>query len=242
MSLCPSVTPASSAGDVVRVALARDPGVPLARIAADFGIGKSSLQNWIREATQQAQASTSSTAPSDTLEAREHWDRRAAASVTKLRRPPARGLDAHDPRDRLGRALGHDHRSPDPGPRPRSARRKTESLPTQEAVRRADASGLPGPEARFRLVQQGVTTSRDYDLDHLAHLWHTFLAREDWITWRQSAPRKKVQWEKDGLARLAELGAIFDLSPTSTLTEIVDVINRCARIGSRMASDPRQPR
>ena len=38
--------------DVVRVALARDPGVPLARIAADFGVGKSSLQNWIREATQ----------------------------------------------------------------------------------------------------------------------------------------------------------------------------------------------
>ncbi len=31
--------------DVVRVALARDPGVPLARIAADFGVGKSSLQN-----------------------------------------------------------------------------------------------------------------------------------------------------------------------------------------------------
>lgn len=90
-------------------------------------------------------------------------------------------------------------------------------------------------------MQQGVTTSRDYDWDHLAHLWHTFLAREDWITWRQSAPRKKVQWENEGLARLAELGAIFDLSPTSTLTEIVDVINRCALIGSRMASDPRQP-
>ena len=32
--------------DVVRVALARDPGVPLARIAADFGVGKSSLQNF----------------------------------------------------------------------------------------------------------------------------------------------------------------------------------------------------
>ena len=31
--------------DVVRVALARDPGVPLARIAADFGVGKSSLQS-----------------------------------------------------------------------------------------------------------------------------------------------------------------------------------------------------
>ena len=31
--------------DVVRVALARDPGVPLARIAAAFGVGKSSLQN-----------------------------------------------------------------------------------------------------------------------------------------------------------------------------------------------------
>jgi len=58
--------------DVVRVALARDPGVPLARIAADFGIGKSSLQNWIREATQQAPATTTTaTAPADALEARE---------------------------------------------------------------------------------------------------------------------------------------------------------------------------
>lgn len=36
--------------DVVRVAFARDPGVPLSRIAADFGVGKSSLQNWIRDA------------------------------------------------------------------------------------------------------------------------------------------------------------------------------------------------
>ena len=32
--------------DVVRVALARDPGVSLARIAADFGVGKSSFQNF----------------------------------------------------------------------------------------------------------------------------------------------------------------------------------------------------
>ncbi|MBD9700481.1 transposase, partial [Flavimobilis sp. GY10621] len=38
--------------DVVRVALARDPGVSLARIAADFGVGKSSLQNWLREARE----------------------------------------------------------------------------------------------------------------------------------------------------------------------------------------------
>jgi len=58
--------------DVVRVALARDPGVPLSRIAADFGVGKSSLQNWIREATQQSPATTTaSTAPADALEARE---------------------------------------------------------------------------------------------------------------------------------------------------------------------------
>ena len=57
--------------DVVRVALARDPGVPLARIAADFGVGKSSLQNWIREATQNGAAATVSADPSDAVEARE---------------------------------------------------------------------------------------------------------------------------------------------------------------------------
>ena len=56
--------------DVVRVALARDPGVPLARIAADFGVGKSSLQNWIREAAEQG-TSAASADPSDAGEARE---------------------------------------------------------------------------------------------------------------------------------------------------------------------------
>lgn len=140
----------------------------------------------------------------------------------------------------------------------------TESLPTQEAVRLTDASGLRGPEVRFRLVQQGVASSRDYDWDHLAHLWRTYLAREDWITWRQSAPRKKVQWEKDGIARLAELGAprflgtgfgdgqarlsgevelgaVFDLRPTLTLTEIADVLDRVVALGARMAADDRSP-
>lgn len=140
----------------------------------------------------------------------------------------------------------------------------TESLPTQEAVRLTDASELRGPEVRFRLVQQGVTTSRDYDWDHLAHLWHAHLSQEDWIPWRPSAPRKRLQWEKDGIARLAELGAprflgtgfgdgqarlsgevelgaVFDLPPTSKLTEIVDVLNRVALIGSRMASDRQRP-
>ena len=57
--------------DVVRVALARDPGVSLARIAADFGVGKSSLQNWIREASEAVPATTSAEVPSEALEARE---------------------------------------------------------------------------------------------------------------------------------------------------------------------------
>ncbi len=55
--------------DVVRVALARDPGVPLARIAADFGVGKSSLQNWIREATEVG--TSTPTATTESAEARE---------------------------------------------------------------------------------------------------------------------------------------------------------------------------
>lgn len=140
-----------------------------------------------------------------------------------------------------------------------------ESLPTQDVVRLVDASGLRGPELRFRLVQRGVTTSRAYDWDHLAHLWHEHLAHEEWITWRRSVPRKKVQWEKDGIARLAELGsprflgtgfgdgqarlsgevelgAVFDMPPTSTLDEITDVLTRVAALGSKMASDVRRPR
>ncbi len=48
--------------DVVRVALSRDPGVSLARIAADFGVGKSSLQNWIRQAAQKPSVASASTA------------------------------------------------------------------------------------------------------------------------------------------------------------------------------------
>ena len=43
----------------MRVALARDPGVSLARIAADFGVGKSSLQNWLREAAEQGASAAS---------------------------------------------------------------------------------------------------------------------------------------------------------------------------------------
>lgn len=32
----------------------RDPGVPLSRTAADFGVGESGLQNWIQDAVQGA--------------------------------------------------------------------------------------------------------------------------------------------------------------------------------------------
>ncbi|WP_102507974.1 hypothetical protein [Sanguibacter massiliensis] len=78
-------------------------------------------------------------------------------------------------------------------------------------------------------------------------------------------PRKRVQWEKDGIARLAELGsprflgtgfgdgqarlsgevelgAVFDMPPTSTLNEITEVLTRVAALGSKMASDVRRPR
>lgn len=110
-----------------------------------------------------------------------------------------------------------------------------------------------------------MTTWRDYDWDHLARLWHEHLAHEEWITWRRSVPRTGVQWEKDGIARLAELGsprflgtgfgdgqarlsgevelgAVFDMPPTSTLDEIAKVLTRVAALGSKMASDVRRPR
>lgn len=35
--------------DVVRVARGRDAGVPLRKIAADFGISETCLQNWMRQ-------------------------------------------------------------------------------------------------------------------------------------------------------------------------------------------------
>lgn len=39
--------------DVVRVAMNRDPGVSLRRIAADFGISETCLQNWVRQAAKE---------------------------------------------------------------------------------------------------------------------------------------------------------------------------------------------
>lgn len=36
--------------DVVRVARAREPGVPIRDVAADFGISESCLQNWLTQA------------------------------------------------------------------------------------------------------------------------------------------------------------------------------------------------
>jgi len=44
--------------DVVRVALAREPGVSLSQIASDFGVAKSALSRWLH------QAESSSSGPS----------------------------------------------------------------------------------------------------------------------------------------------------------------------------------
>lgn len=140
----------------------------------------------------------------------------------------------------------------------------TESLPTQDVGRLSDGSGLRGVETRFFLVQQNVTTSRNYNWDHLSLLWHTYLGFEEWIPWRMNPPQKKVQWERDGVARLksldcpkflgsgygegqaklsgeVEFGARFVLPPTTTLQEATDVLSRVALIGSRMAEHPISP-
>jgi hypothetical protein len=111
------------------------------------------------------------------------------------------------------------------------------------------------------LVQQGVTSSKDYDWAHLALLWHEYLAGEEWIPWRPHPPRKRVQWEKEGVARLRELraptflgagygerqarlsnevefGARFVLPPTTTLRDATDVLGKVAVIGAQMAKHP----
>ncbi|MFK4760137.1 IS3 family transposase [Microbacterium sp. ZW T5_45] len=46
----PKPYPREFRDDVVRVAVNREPGVPLRQIAADFGISETCLQNWVREA------------------------------------------------------------------------------------------------------------------------------------------------------------------------------------------------
>ncbi|MFC8620638.1 PD-(D/E)XK nuclease family protein [Streptomyces anulatus] len=140
----------------------------------------------------------------------------------------------------------------------------TESLPTQEVGKLVDSSGLRGVDFRFFLVQQRVTSSKAYDWDHLALLWQEYLAQEDWIPWRPHPPRKTLQWEKDGVARLkalgapaflgagygekqaklsgeVEFGARFVLPPSTTLKEATGVLSRVAVIGSRMAQHATQP-
>ncbi|MER5519912.1 PD-(D/E)XK nuclease family protein [Streptomyces sp. NPDC002763] len=140
----------------------------------------------------------------------------------------------------------------------------TESLPTQDVGKLAGGSGLRGVDFRFFLVQQQVTSSKAYDWDYLALLWREYLAQEDWIPWRPHPPRKTVQWEKDGVARLKELGAPaflgngygegqaklsgevefgahFVLPPSTTLKEAAEVLSRVAVIGSRMAQHATQP-
>jgi hypothetical protein len=141
----------------------------------------------------------------------------------------------------------------------------TEHLPTQDVGKLTDGSGLRGIEVRFFLVQQQVTSSRDFDWDHLHLLWHDHLAAEDWIDWRRHPPRKRHAWEVAGVARLQELGspaflgygfgegqarlsgevqfgARFVLPPTTTLAAAADVLSRVARLGSRMAAHPQLPR
>lgn len=140
----------------------------------------------------------------------------------------------------------------------------TESLPTQDVGKLVDGSGLGGVEVRFFLVQQHVTSSKAYDWDHLALLWQEYLAYEGWIPWRLHPPRKRLQWEKDGVARLKELGAPaflgygygegqaklsgevefgarFVLPPSTELKEAAEVLSRVAVIGSRMAQHATQP-
>lgn len=141
----------------------------------------------------------------------------------------------------------------------------TEALPTQDVGRAKGAAALRGVDIRFFLVQQGVSTSAHFDWDHLAYLWHAYLADEDWIPWQRGVPRKRVDWEQEGVRRLLAqdappflgvgygegqarlsrevlFGARFVLPATSTLDEATQVLSRVGRIGARMAADPRRPR
>jgi hypothetical protein len=114
---------------------------------------------------------------------------------------------------------------------------------------RAVCSGRHASQARDATValQQTVRSSRAYDWDHPSLLWCEYLEVEDWIPWRLHPPRKRLQWEIDGVARLwqlgspaflgygfgegqaelsgeVEFGARFVLQPSTTLDEVTDVL------------------
>lgn len=113
-------------------------------------------------------------------------------------------------------------------------------------------------------MQSGVWTWILENWDHLARLWHDYLAAEDCIPWRLHPPRKTLLGEKDGVARLKELtapaflgngygegqaklsgevefGARVVLPPTTILAEATKALSRVAVIGSRMARHPIGP-
>ena len=66
----PKVFPKEFRGDVVRVAQRREPGVSIARVAADFGDSTSCLQRWFDEEAKRS-SPAGKTAAAESAELRE---------------------------------------------------------------------------------------------------------------------------------------------------------------------------
>ena len=84
--------------DVVRVARAREGGVPIKQIAADFGISETCLQNWLRQADVE-DGNRAGTTTSESAELRElrRRNRLLEQEVEVLRRAAAYLSQAHLP-------------------------------------------------------------------------------------------------------------------------------------------------
>lgn len=94
----PKPYPKEFRDDVVRVALAREPGVSIAQIAKDFGVHVGSLDKWLRDARietgEQADQSRSESAELRELRKR---NRLPEQEVEVLRRAAAYLSQAHLP-------------------------------------------------------------------------------------------------------------------------------------------------
>lgn len=94
----PKPYPREFRDDVVRVAVNREPGVPLRQIAADFGISETCLQNWMRQAAVEIGAKPGATA-AENAELRELRKRNRLLEQENevLRRAAAYFAQAHLP-------------------------------------------------------------------------------------------------------------------------------------------------
>lgn len=134
-----------------------------------------------------------------------------------------------------------------------------EQLPVQQFPFKSTDSRrlLKGPAIRIFLLQEGVSTSREFDWDHLARLWPTL--ESSGYEW-SGAPKPRAQHDKAGLERMRSLhgvpkfvgigygnaqaklsgscmfGVKRALNPSLTLSEIADEVNSMKDLLVRLGS------